>query len=310
MRIHADFAAQRADLQTIISMFTPYTRVLDELGVQSEASRVSSDRLRNLLGLAYFQKMVQNPNWQVEEVELTRQRLPGQTNDAEFAQQLSTIGDGAGEERSICEPQPGTQGSSAPTDSVSAAAPAEQIRVEGIAYKAMLPNVHFASRAKDAIEPNVERLLQWTACLSSCPCMCHQEIHKRSPQLVSPVIGSYSIHLKGFIITNAKCTIKSCKRRSRPSLSIACVLPKWMASRMIMLFMSCIPLNGPELLLKVARVVPNSSKIFQFAQEKNLDGMRNELVAGRATVHDVSELTGYSAVFVCLSSFSLLFDGN
>jgi hypothetical protein len=62
-------------------------------------------------------------------------------------------------------------------------------------------------------------------------------------------------------------------------------------------------LRGPELLLRTRRVVSPESPIFRYARKGDTDGIKHLLTSGEASIFDVTEDDGASALGVSKLNF-------
>ena len=63
------------------------------------------------------------------------------------------------------------------------------------------------------------------------------------------------------------------------------------------------PLDGHDITIKLPRVVPPSAEIFILAQKGHIDGIKQLIRQGKASVFDISASEGRSALHVSLLGF-------
>ena len=134
------------------------------------------------------------------------------------------------------------------------------------------------------------------SCSAACVCPCHKKASFTSPWSAKSFIGSFSVTYNGISVLTSACTIKSCKRSSSPSVRITYVLPTWVANRMLWAWFRSAPIAGPELLLKLRRVVTTDS--YTWARVGDLERLRTMFVRGTASVDDVRPQDGMSTLTV------------
>ena len=100
----------------------------------------------------------------------------------------------------------------------------------------------------------VSRAQTISICDSSCACKCHVLRKFGNPGARSNFFGHGFIQTAGYAILGTQCDTESCIAHAAPRISIQYRLPKWLASRMILLWFISSPACSPELLLRVPRV--------------------------------------------------------
>jgi hypothetical protein len=74
--------------------------------------------------------------------------------------------------------------------------------------------------------------------------------------------------------------------------------PRWFLQRAISLAIMLLPNDGPVASLRVQRAVSGSSKIFDYANVGDVDGMKRLFSSGLGSPHDVRFDSGTSALQV------------
>ena len=140
---------------------------------------------------------------------------------------------------------------------------------------------------------------------SDCSCHCHRRSRptKRTPKILERFIGTLFIGYLGIPYVNAPCDDSDCAQRSGSDIRLAYIFPAWVLARALILSLKLLPAYGPELNVRMPRIVSNSSRLFRCATDGDVDSMREILNQGLASPMDVDVLTGSTALMV--SVFSL-----
>ena len=145
---------------------------------------------------------------------------------------------------------------------------------------------------------------------SNCPCHCHRRGRptKRSPKVLDRFIGTLFIGYLGIPYVNAPCDDSDCAQRSGSDIRLAYIFPAWLLARALVILLKLLPAYGPELNIRIPRVVSNSSRLFSCATSGDVDSMKEMLNRGLASPMDVDALTGNTALMVSVFSFSLSYN--
>ena len=136
-------------------------------------------------------------------------------------------------------------------------------------------------RIKSGTELRMQSLRPINTYRQQCHCFC-----SRSRWML--VSGSGSLQFRGLHVPfwKSKCNMQYCNSWF---IRINYCLPIWVARRMISLWFSSSPLYGPELLLRVPRVISNSSLIIKSIDESNLEWFKLLVAQGEGSPYDVDE---------------------
>jgi hypothetical protein len=140
-------------------------------------------------------------------------------------------------------------------------------------------------------------------CEGWCSCICHRPQHFRTPPNGDRLLGSLFMSISGFSLGPGRCNQRNCHRQSIPTVNISYCFPHWLLARMIHFVMSFTYMNGPQVSLKMPRVVAGSSDIFSFAVQGNFDGIKSLFSRGLASPYDVAAPNGRTALHVCTNWF-------
>lgn len=170
--------------------------------------------------------------------------------------------------------------------------------------KSSLAIVH-SSEKRSRIQP--KSVAQMNECLRTCRCSCHQLLRFHVPRFGA-------LELSGFRFPNSRndCDVQSCKGPNPLLIRASICLPAWVARRVLSLWFTSSALHGPELLLRVPRVISRFDPVLQTLREGDLSGFKRLVAQGQGSPYDVA---GYEIsfamvynkfVFGMLCSISLL----
>ena len=130
---------------------------------------------------------------------------------------------------------------------------------------------------------------------------------KRLVQFISAataVFGLLFVGYSGLPILSPACTEKSCRWPStnKSSIGITYYFPVWFVARILSVSLSFTLLSGPEMSLRMPRVVQRDSAIWDFAETGNTEGMQMMFAEGMASPYDVGGY-GQSALHVSFMPF-------
>lgn len=92
-------------------------------------------------------------------------------------------------------------------------------------------------------------------CNRWCSCQCHRPAFHRSPQALQHAFGALSMSHKGLPWLSKPCDQKQCLRRGTPSIRMGYRFPMALLHRKLDMSYSCSALAGPELRVRLRRVV-------------------------------------------------------
>ena len=135
-------------------------------------------------------------------------------------------------------------------------------------------------------------------CVIGCRCSCHVR-RTISISSLQRFLGSLFVGYVGLPLITPKCDDFYCRQRAHPITLITYIFPPWLLARVFHLAFRLLPHAGPELTIRVFRVVPRTSAIFDFARCGDLEGIRKILTQGIGSPLDVEDVSGMSALGVC-----------
>ena len=137
-----------------------------------------------------------------------------------------------------------------------------------------------------------------TQCRGWCSCSCHLVNYLRTPQSVDLALGSMFVGFSGFPVRRLRCSEKSCRKQSIPTLKVTYHFPQWLLARAICFSLALTYMNGPQVSLHMPRVIGSDSKIFSYAIQGDLCGLQALFQDGFASPYDVAASNGRTALHV------------
>ena len=179
-------------------------------------------------------------------------------------------------------------------DSASDNAAALSESLESAAIRPIVARPRMRSRS----EFHIQNLQFQSACPLACTCNCHEIWRIYAPRKLRKLFGHSKIEGAGLPNVKGACSLRSCKGKGATIIHINFFLPTMMAARMISLWFTSSPSYGPELLLRVPRVVRTDSPAFRAICSGDLDTVKRSISAGDYRPWDV-DYTGQSLILVC-----------
>lgn len=142
-------------------------------------------------------------------------------------------------------------------------------------------------------KPHPERrfgnLQQFSPCDASCVCKCH--VYRRLGALgnLSSLFGQGFIQTAACPIPKFLCDTDLCRAQAAPFVYMQYCLPKWLASRMVLIWLAPTWAPSPELLLRVPRVVERSNEAFRAIRFGGVEDLKTAITTGDCTPYDVDE---------------------
>ena len=168
---------------------------------------------------------------------------------------------------------------------------------ESLESAAIAPTVA-RPRMRSRSEFHVQNLQIQSACPLACTCNCHKTWRIYSAWRLEKLFGYGKIEGAGFPFFKGACSLRSCKGKGPTFVNIKFFLPTMIAARMITLWFTSSPLYGPELLLRVPRVVRTNTPAYYAICCGDLDAVKRCISAGECKPWDVDNW-GQSLIAVC-----------
>lgn len=158
------------------------------------------------------------------------------------------------------------------------------------------PQVGTKAIAKVELPP--DRLGKY--CVPWCSCRCHTPSSLNSPlRSLKDVVGAVTISHSGLPGLTKECDEKRCKRRVSPKLSVSYDFPRFIMQRRFVLSYTFSNLAGPEIRVRLPRVVDWTSPVWNQATAGNVMAVESLFRSGLASPWDVSPVGG-NLLHVCL----------
>ena len=137
-------------------------------------------------------------------------------------------------------------------------------------------------------------------CADSCMCSCHRHPRpkKRTPNTLDRFIGVLFVGYFGLPKISERCNDEDCIQQSSATVLVAYFFPTWLLARAMILMLRLSWVHGPELNLRIPRVVSNTSRIFYCASSGDIDGMKEILHRHLGSPMDIDVTNGYTALTV------------
>jgi hypothetical protein len=139
---------------------------------------------------------------------------------------------------------------------------------------------------------DISRTSYSTSCRAFCSCQCHTPSSLYSMRTLANFIGTLSITHSGIPYLTRPCNQSSCLKKANPAIKISYRFPEAIAKRCLFATFSISDLAGPEMNVKMPRVVEWTSPVWQFATVGNVRAIENLFRKGLASPWDVSPLGG------------------
>ena len=126
------------------------------------------------------------------------------------------------------------------------------------------------------------------SCRPWCSCACHKQRTFRYPDWLRAAIGGLFVGYTGIPIFTPSCSEKTCHQRSVSSIEVTYHFPNWFLSRVLSLNLRISTLAGPELIIRMPRMVNWTTPLWQKSQIGDLQAVQLLFGDGRASPYDVN----------------------
>lgn len=134
-------------------------------------------------------------------------------------------------------------------------------------------------------------------CKPWCSCVCHKQRALRNPEWLRKVVGGLFIGYTGLPVLAAACNESTCQQRSAPSIEITYHFPVWFLARVLSLNMTLSTFGGPELNLRMPRMVSWATPLWRISFAGDRKGLREIFAKRKGSPFDVNAY-GQSALHV------------
>ena len=162
-----------------------------------------------------------------------------------------------------------------------------------------LPNAEGQTPLSIAQDTSWHRKLdgsQIARCPPTCVCICHAESIWSTSPILKSLSGVLIIHIVAPRFVRGKCSEKRCLHPEPPGIEVQYIFPFWL------LWMSlALTLRAPspyrfDLNIRATRIRPDTSLIFRYAKDGNVDAIRDLFDRGLASPFDVDDRLNSSAL--------------
>ena len=133
-----------------------------------------------------------------------------------------------------------------------------------------------------------------TRCSDGFICICHRRCIGQTPKYLTHVLGTLFIAYAGLPRVTQPCNFHGCIQRTSPTVIMTYYFPAWLLTRALFIAVKLSSCDGPQLCLRVPRVVSNNSMILTFASIGDVEGMKHILQQCQGSPFDVDITNGYS----------------
>ncbi|KAK0510246.1 hypothetical protein JMJ35_007640 [Cladonia borealis] len=161
--------------------------------------------------------------------------------------------------------------------------------VTGTEKQASLPGVVLANTgsAEFELQPFITTFeITRNSCGSHCDCTCHRKFRFRSPDFLDAVFGTLFLGYQASPWFSQGCRNRRCRGSST---RLQYMFPKWFVKRSVALTIACSQPKGPELILRVLRLRPDTAFVFVCARHGYYDELKRLLENGEASILDIDE---------------------
>ncbi|MCJ1401216.1 hypothetical protein MMC11_004428 [Xylographa trunciseda] len=130
------------------------------------------------------------------------------------------------------------------------------------------------------------------ACVAWCSCKCHERHSLRTAQVITNLLGNLSVTFYGLPLLAKPCDQHSCRRRQTAALRVTYRFPTALVQRVLAMSMSFADLRGPEMKVKLPRMVDWTSPIWGPAIDGNTALIRDLFARGEASPWDMNPIGG------------------
>ena len=127
------------------------------------------------------------------------------------------------------------------------------------------------------------------SCDVYCECKCHARRRLGVSGTFLKFFGHGYVEVAGFGLLGPKCDTKMCRADTTPYISVQYCLPQWLAYRMLFMWFTSSPPCGPELLLRVPRVLSDENLAIRAIYGNDVEKLKLAISRGDCTPYDVNE---------------------
>ena len=139
---------------------------------------------------------------------------------------------------------------------------------------------------------------------NTCLCSCHRRgrSSKRTPELLDRFLGVLFIQYFGLPYTNERCDDSGCSQCSVSNIRLVYHFPIWFLMRALVVLLRYSPASGPEAIIRIPRIISQSSRIFTAAVTGDVVEMREMFSRGLGSPMDVNVVDRWTPLMVSFIS--------
>lgn len=139
-------------------------------------------------------------------------------------------------------------------------------------------------------------------CEGSCDCSCHSRNRTRLPLMLRNLVGTLFVGYTGSLRLGTKCNKTTCRNRTGRSFQLTYCFPQWFIERAIYVVFAITYTGNIKFRLDVRRRIGwgGEDNILRFALTGTTSGVQSLLNDGKASMLDVDQNHGRSALYVSL----------
>ena len=140
-------------------------------------------------------------------------------------------------------------------------------------------------------------------CDPRCPCVCHREKKRRTPDFFLSLVGKLFIGYAGTPIGSIPCSVRSCRKSVAFSAKATYIFPAWFVGKSISLLLWKRQQAELSMLLKI-RNYSQDEKIFQYLAIKDWTKVEYLIRHDRVSPNDLESTYGQTLIHVSLFHLS------
>ncbi|CAI6330864.1 unnamed protein product [Periconia digitata] len=126
------------------------------------------------------------------------------------------------------------------------------------------------------------------SCKPWCSCICHRKRSFRYPKLLKGLVGTLFVGYTGLPVLTPACNETACRQRSVSSVDVTYYFPPWFLARMFSMTLTLSAHCGPELNIRVPRMVNWTTPLWRLSQMGELDNVQKLFISAKASPYDVN----------------------
>lgn len=159
----------------------------------------------------------------------------------------------------------------------------------------------YSDSPSDSSRGNLPRSIYRGTCQAWCSCRCHRRFRSHLMTGDTSPLGFLFMCLSGGKYSLQACDEPRCLRKQNLTMKMAYVFPPWLLAQAICLMFTISCLGKPKFTPRWSATFSGDAKIFTFAIDGDLEGLRKLFEEKAASPHDVAVSTGRTALHVSIA---------